>query len=530
MDISSVMTDPEDRIKGERVNKGDELLFADETAIESQESKEPWKVVIADDEEEVHAVTRMVLDNFTFEGRGLELLSAYSGSETKTLLRKHPDTAVLLLDVVMEEDTTGLEVVKYIREELENRFVRIILRTGQPGQAPERQVTMEYDINDYKEKTELTAQKLFTTIIGLLRAYRDLRMIEKSRKGLERIAAISSSLFEQQSLKSFMYALLEHLSLLLHFEQPGLSPEDVRLAMSSLQNQEYYLIAATGPYRKFEGKCVDEIVPPEIYHVLMQAVAQQRSLYFPYIYVGYFITKRDSEHLIYLQSRYELNEIDQELLRVLQTTIAVAFENIELTQTVIETQKEVIFTLGEIVEIRSQKTKEHIKKVAAYSHLLALKAGLRAETADTLKLASPLHDVGKLGIPDAILHKPQPLTAQELEIFQQHPNIGYNILKDSKQPILQIAAQLALQHHERWDGQGYPQGLRGEEIHILARITSIADMFDEFCRAEIREKAAILSFFKDQKGKLFDPALVDVFLAYIDEFLAIQKTQQVNAL
>lgn len=528
--MSSLMTDPEDRVKGDNVNKGDELLFADETAIESQESREPWKVVIADDEEEVHAVTRMVLDNFMFEGRGLELLSAYSGSETKTLLSKHPDTAVLLLDVVMEEDTTGLEVVKYIREELENRFVRIILRTGQPGQAPERQVTMEYDINDYKEKTELTAQKLFTTIIGLLRAYRDLRMIEKSRKGLERIAAISSSLFEQQSLKSFMYALLEHLSLLLHLEQPGLSPEDVRLAVSALQNHELYLIAATGPYREFEGKRAAESIPPEIYHILMQAIAQQRSLYFPYTYIGYFPTKQNSEHLIYIQCYYELSEIDRELLRVLQAAIAVAFENIELTQTVIETQKEVIFTLGEIVEIRSKKTKEHIKKVAAYSHLLALKAGLGTETADALKLASPLHDVGKLGIPDAILHKSQPLTAQELEIFQQHPNIGYNILKDSKQPVLQIATQLALQHHERWDGQGYPQGLRGEEISILARITSIADTFDEFCQGEIRERADILSFFREQKGKRFDPDLVDIFGAHLDEFLAIQKTQLMNAL
>ena len=116
----------------------------------------------------------------------------------------------------MEEDTTGLEVVKYIREDLNNTFVRIILRTGQPGQAPERQVTMEYDINDYKEKTELTAQKLFTTIIGLLRGvsrFTDDR--KKAGKVLEHIAAISSSLFEYQSLSCFMEGLLEHLASLL---------------------------------------------------------------------------------------------------------------------------------------------------------------------------------------------------------------------------------------------------------------------------------------------------------------------------
>lgn len=512
------------------MNKDDELLFADEELTERQESRAPWKLVIADDEEEVHAVTRMVLDNFTFEGRGLELLSAYSGRETKELLQKHPDTAVLLLDVVMEEDTTGLEVVKYIRQELENTFVRIILRTGQPGQAPERQVTMEYDINDYKEKTELTAQKLFTTIIGLLRAYRDLRMIEKSRKGLEHIAAISSSLFEYQSLTCFMEGLLEHLLSLLHVGESTSSSKIFGLAMTTQQNGEYSLIAATDPYREFIGQRVRDVLPEEIYRVFLQAVDQQQSVYWPYAYVGYFETRRKSKHIIYLHRQQAWNAIEQELIKVLETNIAVAFENLDLTETVIETQKEVIFTLGGIVEIRSKKTKEHIKKVAAYSHLLALKAGLEEETAANLKLASPLHDVGKLGIPDAILHKQTPLTDEELEIFQKHPTIGYNILKTSKQPILQIAAQLAFQHHERWDGRGYPQGLRGEEISMLARITSISDTLDELYRTQHWNKIKIAEFFKEQRGKHFDPKLVDIFLEHLEEFLAIQETKNVTTL
>ena len=162
------------------MHNDDELLFAAESVEIGEKHQERWKILIADDEEEVHAVTRMVLDNFSFEGRPVELLHAYSGRETKKLVQEHPDTAVLLLDVVMEEETTGLEVVKYIRNELKNDVIRIILRTAQPGQAPERQIIMEYDINDYKEKTELTAQKLFTTIIRLLEAYQDMRMLEKT--------------------------------------------------------------------------------------------------------------------------------------------------------------------------------------------------------------------------------------------------------------------------------------------------------------------------------------------------------------
>lgn len=354
----------------------DELLFAAEVPVESSASENPWKIIIADDEDEVHAVTRMVLDNFWFEGRSLELLSAYSGRETKELLRQHPDTAVLLLDVVMEEDTTGLEVVKYIRSELKNHFVRIILRTGQPGQAPERQLTMEYDINDYKEKTELTAQKLFTTIIGLLRAYRDLRMIERNRRGLERIAAISASLFEQQSLKNFVLGLLFNLATLLQFEKTDRRPESSGVVVTR-QDQDFFILAGIGEFNALEGQPIQTALPAAVLTQIDQARAQKHSQILPHAYVGHFTTTSGSEHVVYVQTQTAFNDIDQELINVLEVNIAVAFENIDLNQAIVRTQREVIFTLGEIVESRSLRTKEHIKNVAAYSYLLARKIGDR---------------------------------------------------------------------------------------------------------------------------------------------------------
>lgn len=138
----------------------------------------PWKMIVIDDDTNVHQVTRMVLDDFKFMGRELEIVHGYSGTVAKKLIREHPDTAVLLLDVVMETDTAGLEVVRFIRNDLNNRFVRIILRTGQPGHAPEKEVISKYEINDYREKTELTAQKLYTCVSTALRAYHDLKIIE----------------------------------------------------------------------------------------------------------------------------------------------------------------------------------------------------------------------------------------------------------------------------------------------------------------------------------------------------------------
>ena len=146
----------------------DDILFADEDVILPSDgsaedaipeaAKAPWKLLIADDDEEVHTLTRLVLSGFEFEARGLEFLSAHSGRETVEMLRRHPDTALVLLDVVMEKDDAGLLAVRKIRRELDNHFVRIILRTGQPGQAPEQEVVSSYDINDYKVLTELSSQ------------------------------------------------------------------------------------------------------------------------------------------------------------------------------------------------------------------------------------------------------------------------------------------------------------------------------------------------------------------------------------
>ena len=164
-----------------------QILFpGKKTSISLVEDEKPksttehtWKILVVDDDSIVHQVTSMVMDDISFKGYRLEILHAYSGAEAQQILTEQHDIAVILLDVVMETDSAGLDTVRFIRDEIENHFVRIILRTGQPGQAPEREVITDYDINDYKEKTELTSQKLYTCIITALRAYHDLRNVEK---------------------------------------------------------------------------------------------------------------------------------------------------------------------------------------------------------------------------------------------------------------------------------------------------------------------------------------------------------------
>ncbi|MBF0553012.1 MAG: PAS domain S-box protein [Nitrospirae bacterium] len=150
-----------------------------------------WKIMIADDEQEIHDMTRLALKHFVYDGKSLEFISAYSGAEANRLMEEHPDTAVILLDVVMEEDHSGLLVTKYIREKLRNNLVRIILRTGQPGQAPKHDVIVQYDINDYREKTELTSEKFNIAMLLALRTYRAIINLENNKRGLEEIIAVN---------------------------------------------------------------------------------------------------------------------------------------------------------------------------------------------------------------------------------------------------------------------------------------------------------------------------------------------------
>lgn len=150
----------------------------------------------------------------------------------------------------------------------------------------------------------------------------------------------------------------------------------------------------------------------------------------------------------------------------------------ELQREIIDTQKEVVFTMGAIAESHSRETGNHVKRVAEYSKMLALYYGIEEEEAEMLKQASPMHDIGKVSIPDAVLNKPGRFNDEEREIMNTHAQVGYDMLKHSNRPLLKCAATVAHEHHEKWNGHGYPQGLKGEEIHIYGRITALADVFD----------------------------------------------------
>jgi len=202
--------------------------------------------------------------------------------------------------------------------------------------------------------------------------------------------------------------------------------------------------------------------------------------------------------------------------------------NIEL----IKTQEEIILTLWIAAESRSKETGNHIKRVAKYSYLLAKYYGLDEELAQKIYKASPLHDLGKIAIPDNILNKPAKLTNEEYEIMKTHAQIGYDILKNSKRELLKTAAIIAYEHHEKWDGSGYPRGLKGKEISIEGRITALADVFDALGSDRCYKKAwpdeKIFELIENERAKHFDPDLVDIFFEHLDEFLKIRNELKDN--
>ncbi len=243
----------------------------------------------------------------------------------------------------------------------------------------------------------------------------------------------------------------------------------------------------------------------------------------------YTHTPIDADEFECLEFENVAKEINLFTEDVIHRQAVIEKKNLELeamSDEIENTLQETIFTMGVIEEQRSKETNNHTLRVTKYSQLLGHLYGLTERELELLAMAAPLHDIGKLGIPDAILLKPGKLTKKEYEIMKNHCLIGYNMLSHSSRDVLQSAAIIAFQHHERWDGTGYPQGLVGDDIHIFGRIVTLADVFDALAAKRVyKEKWAaskILAYIEEEQGGQFDPKLVELLIKNINEFLAIK--------
>lgn len=496
-----------------------DFLASSDEQPQKKPPKPVYKIIIADDEPDMISATKILLRDFTFQDRGLVFIEAKTGEEAQKAIDAHPDAAIILLDVVMETNDAGLKVVEYIRDIKKNKIIRIILRTGQPGEAPEEKVIAHYDINDYRLKTEMTVQRLYTSIYEALRSYRDIMNLETNRKGLEKIIKLSSTLFMQGSLQDFYNCILHQL--ITFKDEASICFREVQQNNGLVFVDEATIgivVAATGRYEPFIGapvSAIDEL--SEIYSSAEKIQYDETSEALVPIKNGILIAKKNNENLrtfIFIEG--DNSDFDLDLIRVFLSNYSLALDNYMIHQQVLSTQKEIIMTLGDIIEKRSHDTAFHVKRVSLITAMLAKAMNLPDPASDILEIASTMHDVGKIAIPDSILLKPGHFTEDEFDIMKSHSEEGYNIFVNSDMEILKWAAGISRHHHEKFDGTGYPDGLAGEEIPISARIVAVADVFDALSHKRCYKDAwsfdETVNFIKENSGTHFDPSVVQTFI------------------
>lgn len=508
----------------------DWLKKADEHTTEQRQTRPErlaWNILIVDDEEGVHSVTKLALKGFEFEGIPLHFLDAYSGAQAIEITRERDDIAVILMDVVMDTDDDGLRAINAIREDVGNKLSRIILRTGHPGQAPEDDIIRQYDIDDYKCKTELTRKRLSTSVYAAIRSFRDMRTLERSRAGLESVIRASTDLLAIQGISDFAAGVLTQMAALLHASKSGFVIR--KHGFASLDDAlDPPIIAAIGKFESASGLKDIAAVDEAAYRYVDQRFKVPGTEFTEGTFVHCIESPSCRHLLIYIESDQPWSSLDRHVLELFSHNVAVGLDRLYLNQQLVETQKNLIIMLGEAIEKRSMEAGKHVHRVAEYSALLARLVGLSDNEVETLRMAAPLHDIGKIAIEDAILNKPGRHTEEESARMREHASIGANILSGHDLPVLDAASHVASGHHENWDGSGYPNHQAGQDIHIYGRIVALTDVFDALrsdrCYKKAWEIDKVVEFIRSQRGIKFDPQLVDLMLENLDDFLKIGES------
>lgn len=506
-----------------------DFLVDDEQAPKQPVQLGAWKVMIVDDDPSVHEATKFSLRHFQFLDRGIEWISAYSAREAKRLLEEEQDIALLFLDVVMEDDSAGLDFAKWYRDEQINPCTRIILRTGQPGQAPEREIIVNYDLHDYKTKTELTSDKLFTTTVSALRAYHDMNRLEETRQGLESIVHATATIFKVQTMYEYARAVLQQIESILDIRSSGI------MCAHNSKNGGWDILAQSGEFASTEEEILD---------ILSSASESEEQI----PNRGYMLrmsTKDEpNQYAIYIEPNDSLNDIQTRMLLMFCNNVSVGLSNIRLYNSLLNANRVTVMSLAQVTESRDHNTGEHVFRIANATERLMhelLRRGIYPEelteqTIAYLGLSSTLHDIGKIVVKDQILLKPDRLTPDEFDEIKTHTSKGADILDTILQSAgesvayLEMGKEIALFHHERWDGKGYPYQLQGFEIPIEARITAIVDVFDALTHARCYKPAYGLEEAKqiiaEGSGTQFDPVITEVFLEIADEIYAAAQEDE----
>lgn len=489
-----------------------------------------WNILIADQDKSIHDKIKENTENLRFENKNLNFLSAYTMEEAISILKSVNDMALIFIAINLDGKDEGLKLVSYIRKAVELEDIRIILILEDEHFDFKEDIILDYDINGYGKDTDFFYRKIKTVIVSSLRGYRDIKKLRENKNTMKNVVSSITDLHKLRNLESFLKESICHLSKVINrcnIIENSKCGVNSFVAIREKGTQRFHLVSATGKYKTSINYTIRNTVNIEDYQRLKELFLRGDHKLYRDIYIAKYKSIAGREAIILIENLENVTYVDVELLEVFHKSISANFDNLCLNLEIDDTQREILYTLGEVTEARFEETGLHIKRVSKYAGILAEKYGLDEAQVDLISKASPIHDIGKVSISDEILQKKGRLTAEEFNTMKTHTTVGYNLLKNSEGEVLKAAAIIAREHHEKYDGTGYPRGLKGEEIHIYGRITAIADVFDALGSDRIYKKAWVLSdilnLFKDERGKHFDPHLVDILFENLEEFIEVKN-------
>ena len=375
-------------------NVNDDFLFIDDSDDEeilNQGTSSYWKVLIVDDDPEIHAVTQLALSDLVVLGRKLEYIHAYSGEQAREMLAEHDDIVLVLLDVVMESDDAGLQVVRFIREQLDRQDTRIVLRTGQPGYAPEESVIKDYDINDYKTKTELTRRKLVTTVYAAIRSYQQIATVNENRQGLETIVSAAIELFECYSIQDYAQQVLAQLSNLLGNIEQAVFCARGQGKVADADDLSLYTFAQIGLSGVLVDQKLETMRDDEMVVLANQAFGQKKHI-INQEHAAFFLSSGARKAVICFALEQELSAVQQQLIEVFLTNISVGYENVHLFQKLTDAAYKDWLTdlpnraqfVNLLDDFASSKDQELVSALVDINHFSDINEGLGQEVGNLL--------------------------------------------------------------------------------------------------------------------------------------------------
>ncbi|WP_372398000.1 DUF3369 domain-containing protein [Azospirillum sp. HJ39] len=505
-------------------------------------AKPPFRVLVVDSDPSLPATVQAALDGLSIDGAGVALQGATSAAAAREALRQHPDTALILLDIALESERAGLELVAYLRRELGNQRTRIVVCTGDagpasaPASAPasdgEDEAIAAYDIGDWRTKAELTPRALRAAVAGQLRTFASLQALAAGRKGLARMLVATTGLLEMRTPDVLFPNILPRVVGLLGIGHHAL----LCIQGDTLpRDRKIRVRASTGRFAGWKDVEVAELGEPRVEAALERLSPGSETIIEPDFCALRLRANGGITGMIYVEGRNDGTAREWQLLELFRNKCSIAFENALLIEELNTSQKATVLAMGALAEYKDNAATGHLQRIEKLVGALArelhgrgkFRGELDADFVEKVGLAALLHDVGMLSVSDETLGMPGELTGIDMQMIQRHTEIGHRILSEAAVPLrgrslLSIAAEIARYHHERFDGSGYLEGLKGDAIPVSARIMAVADVFDALITSRQYRGAwpveDAISWIVERAGRDFDPDVVDAFVHVVRRF------------